>query len=177
MNNNEVNKKRISTDVLFLSDIESRIENIAQKLRDDVLKVTRRMGAVVGISGGIDSSVTLALAVKALGSDHVIGVLLPEKDSSADSKELALKLARQLGVKTIEENITPALEGLGCYKRRDEAVKEVFPEYNPENYTMKIGINAQSIGQNLPPIFSLTIVDDEGNQKSKLLPTKEYSKV
>lgn len=172
-----MNKKRISTDVLFLSDIESRIENIAQKLRDDVLKVTRRMGAVVGISGGIDSSVTLALAVKALGSDHVIGVLLPEKDSSSDSKELALKLARQFGVKTIEENITPALEGLGCYKRRDEAVKEVFPEYNPENYTMKIGISAQSIGQNLPPIFSLTIVDEEGNEKSKLLPTKEYLQI
>ena len=167
----------ISTDVLFLSDIETKIENIAQKLRDDVLKVTRRMGAVVGISGGIDSSVTLALAVKALGSDHVIGVLLPEKDSSADSKDLALKLARQLGVKTIEENITQALEGLGCYKRRDEAVNEVFPEYNPENYTMKIGISAQSIGQNLPPLFSLTIVDEQGNEKSKLLPTKEYLQI
>lgn len=177
MNINQVTKKGISTDILFLNDIESRIENIAQKLSDDILKVTRRKGAVVGISGGIDSSVTLALAVKALGSDHVIGVLLPEKDSSSDSKELALKLAQQLGVKTLEENITPALEGLGCYKRRDEAVKDVFPEYNPDNYTMKIGINAQSIGQNLPPIFSLTIVDEEGNQKSKLLPTKEYLQI
>jgi NAD+ synthase len=174
---NELNKKGISTDVLFLNDIESRIDNIAKKLRDDILKVTKRKGAVVGISGGIDSSVTLALAVKALGPEHVIGVLLPEKDSSGDSKELALKLAQQLGVNTIEENITPALEGLGCYKRRDEAVKEVFPEYNPDNYTMKIGINAQSIGQNLPPIFSLTIVDEEGIEKSKLLPTKAYLQI
>src|SRR5690606_2920180 len=118
---------------------------------NDVLMILKRRGAVVGISGGIDSSVTLALAVKALGTEHVTGILLPEKDSSPESRELALQLASQFGIRTIEENITQALEGLGCYHRRDEAVTAIFPEYNPVDYTMKIGINPKSISRNLPP--------------------------
>src|SRR5674476_418087 len=152
-------KQRFSKDILFINNIESKVENISKKLKEDISMVLKRKGAIVGISGGIDSSVTLALAVKALGPEHVIGIMLPEKDSSADSKELALKLARQLGVQTIEENISGALEGFGCYRRRDEAVVAVFPEYNPVEFTMKIGINPKGISSNLPPVFSLTIVD------------------
>jgi NAD+ synthase len=166
-----------SKDALFINDIESTITSITTKLKENILSVTKRKGAVVGISGGIDSSVTLALTAKAIGAENVIGILLPEKDSSSESKELALKLAHQLGVKTIEENITPALEGFGCYRRRDEAVKAIFPEYDPEHYSMKIGINPQGISRNLPPVFSLTIVDKNGEEKSKLLPPKEYLQI
>ena len=166
-----------SKDALFINDIESTITSITTKLKENILSVTKRKGAVVGISGGIDSSVTLALTAKAIGAENVIGILLPEKDSSSESKELALKLAHQLGVKTIEENITPALEGFGCYRRRDEAVKAIFPEYDPEHHSMKIGINPQGISRNLPPVFSLTIVDKNGEEKSKLLPPKEYLQI
>ena len=170
-------KEIFSTDILHIENLETKIASIAQKLKDDVLTVLKRKGAIVGISGGIDSSVTLALAVKALGSDNVLGILLPEKDSNCESKELALQLAKQLGVKTIEEDITQALEGLGCYRRRDEAVAAIFPEYNPIDYTMKIGVNPKSISRNLPPVFSLTIVDRNGWCKSKLLPPKEYLQI
>jgi NAD+ synthase len=170
-------KQRFSKDILFINNIESKVENISKKLKEDILMVLKRKGAIVGISGGIDSSVTLALAVKALGPEHVIGIMLPEKDSSADSKELASNLARQLGVQTIEENISGALEGFGCYRRRDEAVVAVFPEYNPVEFTMKIGINPKGISSNLPPVFSLTIVDKNGFEKSKLLPSKEYLQI
>ena len=124
-------KIQFSKNILLIDNTESKIDAFAQKLKNDILLVTKRKGAVVGISGGIDSSVTLALTAKAIGAQNVIGILLPEKDSSSESKELALKLAHQLGVKTIEENITPALEGFGCYRRRDEAVKAIFPEYDP----------------------------------------------
>jgi NAD+ synthase len=170
-------KKRFSEDILFIENVEIKTASIEQKLKDDVLMVLKRKGAIIGISGGIDSSVTLALAVKALGPDNVLGILLPEKDSSSESKELALLLAKQLGIKTIEEDITEALEGLGCYRRRDEAVATIFPEYNPVVYTMKIGINPKSISRNLPPVFSLTIVDRNGLAKSKLLPPKEYLQI
>lgn len=166
-----------SKDILFINDIEYKAAKIAEKIKEDVLMVLKRKGAVVGISGGIDSSVTLALAVKALGPDRVIGILLPEKDSSNDSKELALKLANRLGVATIEENITQALEGLGCYRRRDEAVTALFPDYDPNKYNMKIGINPDGIHHNLPPLFSLTVVDSDGNAQSKLLPMKEYLQI
>ena len=170
-------KKNFSTDILFIGNVETKIASIAQKLKEHILTVLKRKGAIVGISGGIDSSVTLALAVKALGPDNVLGILLPEKDSSKESKELALQLSKQLHVKTIEENITPALEGFGCYRRRDEAVAAIFPEYNSVDYTMKIGVNPKSISRNLPPVFSLTIVDKNGETKSKLLPPKEYLQI
>lgn len=174
---NQENKNRFSKDILFINNIESRVTSITEKLSEDILVVLRRKGAVVGISGGIDSSVTLALTAKAIGADRVLGIMLPEKDSSSDSKELALKLANKLGVQTIEENITQALEGFGCYRRRDEAVVAIFPEYNPIDYTMKIGINPKGISHNLPPVFSLTIIDNNGTAKSKLLPAREYLKI
>lgn len=174
---NQEYKTPFSKDILFIDNIESKVAKITQKLKEDILMVLKRKGAVVGISGGIDSSVTLALTAKALGPDRVLGIMLPEKDSSGDSKELALKLAGQLGIQTIEENITKALEGFGCYRRRDDAVAAVFPEYNPIDYTMKIGINPRGISHNLPPVFSLTIVDKNGLAESKLLPMKEYLQI
>jgi NAD+ synthase len=171
------NRYIFSKNILFLDNIESEVSAIAAKLKTSILTTIRRKGAIVGISGGIDSSVSAALAVKALGPENVIGVLLPEKDSSEDSKELALLLARQLGIQTIEENITSALDGFGCYRRRDEAVMSLFPDYNPKDYKMKIGINSTAIINNLPPVFSLTIVDKDGQEKSKMLPPKQYLQI
>jgi len=170
-------KKQFSREILKFDDIENLIHQITTKLRNDILINLRKSGGVVGISGGIDSSVTLALLAKALGSDKVLGIMLPEKDSSAESKDLALKLADKFSVKAIEENITNALEGFNCYKRRDDAVARVFPEYDPLNYKMKIGLNKSGLNQNLPPYFSLTIVDKDGNQKSQKIPIKEYLQI
>jgi len=170
-------KSEFSKDILKIENIESKVSALTSKLKDGVQLVLKRRGAIVGISGGVDSSVTLALTVKALGSKNVIGILLPEKDSSSESKELALKLANQFDVQTIEENITNALEGFNCYRRRDEAVAAIFPEYNPIDYDMKIGINPRAINNNLPPVFALTIIDRNGQSKSKLLPAKEYLQI
>jgi NAD+ synthase len=89
----------------------------------------RRSGAVVGLSGGVDSSVTAALCVAALGKERVFGVLMPEEDSSADSLKLGRLLAERLGIATVVENIAPALRELDCYNRRDEAIRKVIPEY------------------------------------------------
>ena len=164
-------------DILIIDEPAVMVENISSILRKHVTKTLRRYGGVVGISGGIDSSVTLALAVKALGADKVLGVLLPEKDSSNESKRLALLLANKYGVRTVEENITKALEGFGCYLRRDEAVSRVFPEYDPATYKMKIGVNTSGLNQNLPPVFSITIIDQNGNVKTKMLPAQDYLQI
>lgn len=164
-------------DILFLKDVDNEIERITSKLREDVHGILKRNGAVVGISGGIDSSVTLALAVKALGNDKVLGIMLPERDSSSESKEFASKLAKKFNVQTIEENITNSLEGFGCYQRRDEAVASIFKEYNPNEHKMKIGVNKSGLNQNLPPVFTITLVDKQGSIKSKLLPAKEYLQI
>lgn len=169
--------KNFSSNALLIENIASEVDKITSKLSYDIQNVLKRKGAIVGVSGGIDSSVTLALAVKALGPERVIGILLPEKDSSAESKTLALSLAEQFGIKTIEEDITEALNGFGCYTRRDEAVKTVFPEYDAEFYKMKISINQEQIRHNLPPLFSLTIVDRSGKSYSKIIPVKAYLQI
>ncbi len=166
-----------SRDMLKLKDVEAEADRIAGRIKDDLLGALKRKGAVIGISGGIDSSVTLALAVKALGSKNVLGVLLPEKDSSSESKDFALKLAAKFQVQTIEEDITDALVGFGCYTRRDEAVARVFPEYHPDKFKMKIGINQSGLNHFLPPVFSLTIIDQNGQTKSKILPVNEYLQI
>jgi NAD+ synthase len=160
-----------------LDDVEAAANKIIHKLQQDVIHNLKRLGAVVGTSGGIDSSVCLALTAKAFGPAKVLGIMMPEKDSSPESEELAKELADKFGVKTIKEDITPAVAGFKCYERRDEAVRRVFPEYNPKTHRMKIGIKQSSLSNSLPPVFSLTIIDSNGNQEDKILPVKEYLQI
>jgi NAD+ synthase len=162
---------------LIINDIEAVYNKIINDLQNSVFKRLNRMGGVIGISGGIDSSVSMALAAKALGTENLLAIMLPEHDSSDDSALFAQKLADKFGVKAITENITGALEGFGCYQRRDEAVKRVFPEYDPLKYKMKIGIRSSGLYTNLPPLFSVTIIDKEGNEQSKRVPAPELRQI
>jgi NAD+ synthase len=119
-----------------------KIDRIAEidKLCDFIRKQVRIMkcdGAVIGLSGGIDSALASALCVKALGKEHVLGAILPEKESNPISEEFAIKHAKKIGIDTITENITPTLEGFGSYKKRDQVIKEIFPSFN-NNYKSKI---------------------------------------
>jgi NAD+ synthase len=170
-------KKHFSKDIILLDNVESVVNKITVKLIDDVSLKMKRNGAVIGISGGIDSSVCLALAARAFGHDKVLGIMLPEKDSNPESEILARNLAGKFGVETIKEEITSALTGFGCYNRRDEAVKRVFQEYDPGYHKMKIGIKQSGLFSNLPPVFSLTIVNPDGTHKEKILPAKEYLQI
>ena len=170
-------KKPFTKDIILLDNIEDAVQRIVSKMQDDVLHMMKRNGAVIGISGGIDSSVCLALAAKAFGPEKVLGIMLPEKDSSPDSEELALDLADIFGIKAIKEEITGALTGFRCYERRDEAVSKVFPEYDPDTYKMKIGIKKANLFSSLPPIFTLTVIGPDGEQKEKILPRDEYLQI
>jgi NAD+ synthase len=174
---NNSNKEDFNRDILLIRDVKSACEKIVSNLRYNIHHHLNRKGAVLGISGGIDSSVCLALAVKALGAENVLGIMLPEKDSSSDSADFAQKLADKFDVRTITENITAALQGFGCYQRRDEAVKKIFPEYDPMYYKMKIGIKSSGLLSNLPPLFSVVIVDNHGNEKSQRLPATEFRQI
>ena len=170
-------RKPFTKDIILLEDVETVIDQIVENLREDVLHRFKRKGAVVGISGGVDSSVCLALAARAFGPDKVLGIMLPEKDSSPDSETLARELAAKFGVKAIKEEITGALSGFGCYERRDEAVSRVFPEYEPDTWKMKIGVRQSGLFNNLPPIFFLTVIDSDGNIMDKILPANEYLQI
>ncbi|HEX2920161.1 MAG TPA: NAD(+) synthase [Bacteroidales bacterium] len=170
-------KKPFSKDILLLDNVEAVVDNICKKMQEDVQVILQRKGCVVGMSGGIDSSVCTALATRAFGPDKVVGIMIPEKDSSSDSEELAMILSKKLGIQAIKEIITPALEGYHCYERRDKAVRKVFPEYDPSTHKMKIGIRQSGLFTSLPPIFTVTIVDNEGKQKEQLLPADEYLQI
>jgi len=170
-------KKPFSKSILVIEDIKEECDILVSKLRENVFQRLRRKGGVVGISGGIDSSVCLALASRALGAGNVLGIMLPEKDSNPDSVRFGKLLADKLGVKAIVEDITGALQGFACYERRDESVKRVFPEYDPATYKMKIGVRISGLYTNLPPLFSLTIVDNNGKEQTKRLPADEFLQI
>jgi NAD+ synthase len=110
-------------------DPAAESERIGSRLRHTVGQVMRRRGGVVGISGGVDSAVVLALCVRAFGPQRVVAILMPEKDSDPETEASSLQVAQHYGVEPVLEDITPVLEGFGCYQRRDEAIQRVFPEY------------------------------------------------
>lgn len=163
---------KYSNDIINI-DPALEAERIIKKLKEEVTAKFRRKGAVIGVSGGIDSSVVLALCVKAFGPDKVFILMLPEKDSSPDSLRLASSYAEKLGVSYAVEQISDALDGFGCYRRRDEAVQKVFPEYN-SSYKMKIGIPQK---EGMLNVFYLTVISPDGVQETKRLPIDEYLQI
>ncbi|MGJ8550505.1 NAD(+) synthase [Winogradskyella wichelsiae] len=170
-------RKPFSKDILHIENIESVCNEIIEKLKNDVTRKLQRRGAAIGISGGIDSSVCMALSAKAFGSNKVTAIMLPEQDSSNDSLLLAEKLASKFNItETILEDITKALEGFECYKRRDDAIGSVINNFDPTTDKAKIEIK-QDAASNLPPVFSVTVIKPNGDVNSKLLPVKEYLQI
>jgi NAD+ synthase len=166
---------RFHGDILKL-DVEQEVERIIIKLREDIFTRLRRRGGVVGVSGGIDSAVVLALAVRALGAAHVVALLLPEMESSPESARLARQVCQQVGVVTAVEDITGPLIGFGCYARRDEAVRAVFPEYD-STYKLKISLPTSVLDKDTLNVFSLTIINPEGEEKTKRLAPSQLRQI
>jgi len=160
-----------SRDVLKL-DCAKATEEIGAALRKQVMGDLKRRGIVVGISGGIDSACTAALAVKALGKDKVFGLFMPERDSSDDSLRLGRALAGVFGIKTALEDLAPALEGAGCYARQLEAIRMVFPEYG-EGYKCKIVLPSILESDRLN-VSHLTIETPSGERKDARMELKPY---
>lgn len=121
-------------------DYAREAERIALRLRQALAGELHRRGLVVAISGGIDSSACAALAVRELGPARVLGLSLPERDSSDDSAARARILAEHLGIRTETVDIAPALEAIGCYRARDAAVRNALPEYG-DGWKFKIAID------------------------------------
>ena len=127
-------------------DYAAVADRICERLREITARQLHRRGLVVAISGGIDSSVSCALAVRALGPGRVFTLVLPERDSSDDSAVRARLLAEHLGVRTETVDIAPALEAIGCYRARDAAVRHALPAYG-EGWKFKIVIDGGTQGR------------------------------
>src|SRR5258707_5364793 len=152
-------------------------ERIVAFLQKTVRQSMRR-GAVVGISGGIDSAVVLALSVKAFGPERVVGVMMPDKDSDHISEVYARELAAKFGVEPLLEDITAALQGFDCYHRRDDAIRRVFPEYDAaKGYKSKIVLPQDLLEEGTLNVFSVTVVMPDGREENRPLAPREMLEI
>lgn len=167
-------EQAFSSDALVV-DAPLEVARIVAFLRDQVLGVLGRRGAIVGLSGGIDSSVVAALCARAFGNTKVLGLLMPERDSSDDSLRLGRVVATQLRLTTVVEDIAPALEALGAYARQREAIQAIVPEYGT-NWKCKLvmGSVLERDGINLT---RLTVQDPNGNTSTVRLPPEVYLQI
>lgn len=162
-----------SRDVLNLADPVALADALAAQLREVTVGTVRRRGLVVGISGGIDSALCTALAVRAFGPSKVIGLFLPERESSSESLTFGKLLADKFGIETVTENLGPSLAALGCYTRQDEAIRQVYPDYDAATWRSKITIPSIFEESRLN-VSRITVEKPDGTQESKALPLKAY---
>ena len=163
-----------SPDVLKL-DCEREVAKITQALRPIISKVFKRRGAVVAVSGGIDSSVTAALCVRALKQDRVLALFLPERQSADETLDLSHVLADHLGTPRIHEDITPVLEAFGFYRRYNEALRTIIPEYG-DGWKSKI-VSPNIVVHKGFTVFSIVAQSPEGEEIKKRLDIRAYLEI
>ena len=142
---------------------------IEAAIRHQVLHTLHRRGVVLGLSGGIDSSVVANLCVRALGADRVFALCMPEQDSAPESLELAQMMVATLGVASATESITPMLIAAGCYRRRDEAIRSVIPHYR-DGWKSKLVVG----GGGSYSFFTVIAESPEGVRESARLSLPAY---
>lgn len=160
-------------DVLRI-DLAAAASAIEQAIRQQVQSLHRK-GVVVGLSGGIDSSVVTSLAVRALGASRVLVLFMPERDSSGESLTLGRLLTATLGVPTQLEDIAPIVAAAGCYEKQIEAIRTAFPEYGP-GYKCKITLPSILAGDRLN-VSELTIETPSGERKTSRLSAAAYQQM
>ncbi|MDK1492350.1 NAD(+) synthase [Sinorhizobium sp. 7-81] len=152
-------------------DAAAETDRIVAGLRAQ-LRGMRKRGLVLGLSGGIDSSVSVALAVRAVGARNVFCLFMPENDSDPESLRLGRLVAETFGVEAIVEDIGPPLAAMGCYERRDAFIRELVPDYGP-GWASKIVI-ANALEGDGYNISSLVVQDPEGRQTKLRMPPSVY---
>jgi NAD+ synthase len=150
-------------------------EVLAGRLRDVVRRTMHKRGVVVGISGGIDSSVTAALCVRAFGREHVLGLTMHEAESSDDTPRYASMLIDSLGIASVDEPLSPILDAVRCYARRDHAIRNVIPEYRA-NWQCKLVVPSVVDADRLP-IYQVVVRSPDGEEKRARLPLQSYLEV
>lgn len=155
-------------------DYAAEADRIAARLREITARELHRRGLVVAISGGIDSSASIALSVRALGPERVLALILPERDSSDDSGVRARILAEHLGVRVVTVDIAPALAAIGCYSERDAAVRRALPEYG-DGWRFKIVIDGGIEGR--INRFRIVAVAPNGDKFDRPLELADYLQI
>lgn len=146
---------------------------VADELQQRIISTVRdlgRRGAVVAVSGGVDSGVVAALCARALGPSRVLCLRLPEREVSDESSQLGLQLAESLGTPTVEEPISAALDAMSFQRRQEEAIREVFPDYD-SSWRHKLVRSAPTGGM---IVFSLVVERPDGVEDRRRMPSDAY---
>lgn len=163
----------LSPSVLTI-DCQHESGRITDFLVHTVARGLNRRGLVVGVSGGVDSAVCLSLAARAVGVERVFALLMPERDSSEESTARARRLCEKLGVRFLVEDISTSLSAIGCYRRRDEAIRWLIPNYRPE-WRHKLVISPSDVGS--IPHFDIVVEDPDGRRLSRRIPSDVYLQI
>lgn len=155
-------------------DAAAEIRRISAEVRDYAGRVLRKRGAVVAISGGVDSGVCAALAVRAFGPQRVLALILPERESSSNSESLAKVLANHLGIEPFYQDISTTLESIGCYRMRDEAARRAVPEYG-DDWRMTIAVTGGIDGR--INHFRLIAESPAGERREVRLGLRDYLQI
>lgn len=156
-------------------DAAQEVEKICRGIRDLLGHQLKRRGLVVGLSGGIDSSVTAALAVQALGSQRVLALLMPERHSAEETLSFSGSVARHLGIPAIHEDISEILAAAGCYRRYQDAIKAIIPAYD-QAWRSKIVISSAMDGRGFS-LFYLVAQGPDGIEQKLRLPLASYLQI
>ena len=171
---------RLASMTTTLSGLEidptAAVSQITTALRTQLSTVLKRRGLVVGMSGGVDSSVCAALAVEAVGPARVFGLFMPEHESDPESLEIARSLAEQLGIASVKEDIAPILESSGCYKRRNDAIRRVVPEFQ-DDWGSKLVLPPDRLDTDRLNITYLVVQPPGGEMRRVRLPAEEYRQI
>jgi len=160
----------LSADTLRI-DAAKETDRIVAGLRAQLRNLKKR-GLVLGLSGGIDSSVCAALAVRAVGAANVQALYMPEHDSDSDSLTLGRLLAETFDIEGVVEDIGPMLTAMGCYSRRDGFIRQLVPDYGA-GWASKLVIanTLESEGYN---ISSLVVQAPDGTTEKHRMPLEVY---
>ena len=146
------------SELIKIKNLETTIENITNFIKKEIFEIYQKKGVVIGLSGGIDSAITAALCTKSISSEKILGLILPEKESDANSKNLALQIAEKYNIDTKTIDITNILESFGVYENKEKIVKEKFPNYNEK---CKYRVVVPSKSENSIGMPFLEILDKE----------------
>lgn len=160
---------------LLAFDPAEATRQIADALRAQ-LTVLGRRGLVVAMSGGIDSSVSAALGVRALGPSRVFGLFLPEAESDPESSSLAEEVARHFGISYAVEDIAPILSASGCYARRDSAIRSLVPEF-AEGWGCKVVLPSAPLHSDRLNVPALVVQAPGGSPRTVRLPADRYREI
>jgi NAD+ synthase len=157
-------------------DPATAVSQITAALRTQLATTLKRRGLVVGMSGGVDSSVCAALAVEAVGPARVFGLFMPERESDPESLSIAQSLADQLGIEHATEDIAPILEGAGCYQRRNDAIRQVIPEFE-DDWGSKLVLPSDRLDTDRINITYLVVQPPGGEMRRVRVPAAEYRQI